>query len=126
MHSVTILWSQKSPVPTSNQLHILGLLMVSHGALSYTENIHLNHSYFYFAAPENAGPCEVYNFSINATQSIYDSATYTGAGCSRPSDVLSIMLPSLPAIDRLEPSLGYLLEKRTAGGVTISISFLVR
>ena len=58
--------------------------------------------YFVFTAPEDALPCEVYNFSVTAT---YVGATYTGAGCSVPSPVLSAMLPSLPDATRLESTL---------------------
>ena len=74
---------------------------------SSTQVISLNDSnYYYFTAPEDAPLCEVYNFSVTAT---YVGATYTGAGCSIPSPVLSRMLPSLPNVDELESSLSYSL-----------------
>ena len=66
--------------------------------------------YYVFTAPEGAPPCEVYNFSVTAT---YIGATYTGAGCSVPSPVLSRMLPSLPDIKRLQSSHSYSLEKQS-------------
>ena len=65
--------------------------------------------YFLFTAPEDAPPCEVYNFSVTAT---YVGATYTGAGCSVPSPVLSTMLPSLPDITPVESSIQYVLIKQ--------------
>ena len=71
---------------------------------------------YIFTAPKGAPPCDVYNFSVTAT---YIGATYTGAGCSEPSPMLSRMLPSLPNISRLESSLDYELEKR-------STSFIVK
>ena len=51
----------------------------------------LHQPFYIFNAPDCAPPCEVYNFSVTAT---YVGATYTGAGCSVPSPVLSRMLPS--------------------------------
>ena len=63
-----------------------------------------------FTAPEGAPLCEVYNFSVTATYDIIGT-TYTGMGCSISSSVLSTMLPTLPKIDKLEPTLNYSLEK---------------
>ena len=77
----------------------------------------LNQSYYGFTAPEGAPPCEVYNFSVTAT---YVGATYTGAGCSVPSHVLSKMLPSLPIIG--PPA--YTLLKHSAG-INLNSSFEV-
>ena len=68
----------------------------------------IDEPYYLFTAPEDAPPCEVYNFSVTAT---YGGATYTGAGCSVPSPVLSRMLPSLPDATRFKSSLNYTLEK---------------
>ena len=74
------------------------------------------------AASEGAPPCKVYNFSVTAT---YIGATYTGAGCSVPSPVLSKMLPSLPDINRLESSLEYVLEIGSDRSIFLKASFLV-
>ena len=74
-----------------------------------------------FTAPEDASPCEVYNFSVTAT---YVGATYTGAGCSVPSTVLSTMLPSLPEISSLQSFHNYSLEKR-AGELVLTVYFQV-
>ena len=95
------------------------LLTIGHGSTSDTMS--LNESYYYFTAPEGAPPCEVYNFSVTATSV---GATYTGAGCSVPSPVLSTMLPSLPNISRLESSLNYVLQKQSTAFV-IEVSFEV-
>ena len=78
--------------------------------------------YFLFTAPEDAPPCEVYNFSVTAT---YVGATYTGAGCSVPSPVLSTVLPSLPDATRLKSSLNYMLERNTEEGVTLTLFIMV-
>ena len=86
------------------------------------ESLVLQEPYHVFTAPEGAPPCEVYNFSVTAT---YVGATYTGAGCSVPSPVLSRMLPSLPDIHRLELSLNYSLTKQSDGGVTLRVYFPV-
>ena len=98
---------------------LIFLLTISHGSSSH--NMTLNDSYYHFTAPEGAPPCEVYNFSVTAT---YVGATYTGAGCSVPSPVLSTMLPSLPSIDRLESSLNFVLSKKS-GGLSLHVSFKV-
>ena len=94
-------------------------LTISHGSTSQV--ISLNDSFYYFTAPEDAPPCEVYNFSVTAT---YVGATYTGAGCSVPSPVISTMLPSLPDIRRLNSSLNHSLDK-VSGDVTLSVYFEV-
>ena len=86
------------------------LLTISHGSSS--DVLSLNESTYHFTAPEGAPPCEVYNFSVTAT---YVGATYTGAGCSVPSSVLSTMLPSLPNVSRSEISLKYVLKKQSTG-----------
>ena len=95
------------------------LLTISHGSSSDIKS--LNEFYYDFTAPEGAPPCEVYNFSVTAA---YVGATYTGAGCSVPSPVLSTMLPSLPSIDRLESSLNFMLSKKS-GGLPLHVSFEV-
>ena len=95
------------------------LLTISHGSSSDIKS--LNESYYHFTAPEGAPPCEIYNFSVTAT---YVGATYTGAGCSVPSPVLSTMLPSLPTIDQLESSLNFVLNKKS-GGLSLLVFFEV-
>ena len=95
------------------------MLAVSSDSQEWT--IPLREPYHVFTAPEDAPPCEVYNFSVIAT---YVGATYTGAGCSVPSPVLSTMLPSLPDIKRLESSLNHSLEKQS-GEVTLTVYFEV-
>ena len=81
----------------------------------------LQKPYHIFTAPEGAPPCEVYNFSVTAA---YIGATYTGAGCSDTTTVLSRMMPSLPNISRLESTLDYVLEKRSTSFV-VKVSFEV-
>ena len=71
--------------------------------------------YFMFTAPEGVPPCEIYNFSVTAT---YVGATYTGAGCSVPSPVISRNLPILPDITKFE---AYLLQKESSGVVTLRL-----
>ena len=95
------------------------LLTISHGSSS--DIMLLNESYYHFTAPEGAPPCEVYNFSVTAT---YVGATYTGAGCSIPSNTIRMMLPSLPNIARLESSLVYSLVQNSKQ-LILNISFEV-
>ena len=116
---IRIEWSQESLVPDAMQSFSL---TVSSG--SGSQDISgLNDTYYNFSAPEDAPPCEVYNFSVTATY-IQFGATYTGAGCSVPSPVISTMLPSLPNISQLEPSLHFVLEKQSTDFV-IEVSFEV-
>ena len=75
---------------------------------SFHTNLLLNSTFYPFTAPEDAPLCEVYNFSVTAT---YVGATYTGAGCSVPSPVLSTMLPSLSDTDKLERTIQFTLAK---------------
>ena len=81
----------------------------------------LQEPHYLFSAPEGAPACEVYNFSVTAT---YVGATYTGAGCSEPSPVISRMLHSLPDIGALESSLNYTLKKES-GKLFLIVSFQV-
>ena len=97
--SVNLTWDL--PVGGADQIF---LLTISHGSSS--DKVSLNDSYYNFTAPEGAPPCEVYNFSVTAT---YIGATYTGPDCSVPSNIIEMMLPSLPNIARLESSLVYSL-----------------
>jgi hypothetical protein len=114
-------WNQESPIPDDMQTFSV---TVSNGSSSQENNIiisGINESYYIFTASETAPPCEVYNFSVTAT---YVGATYTGAGCSVPSPVLSTMLPSLPKIDQMESSLDFMLEKQSTD-FFIEVSFEV-
>ena len=87
------------------------------------QRLQLYEPFYLFTAPEGAPPCEIYNFSVTATYDV--GATYTGADCSVPSPVLSIMLPSLPDIDMLESSMDYSLKILPGKKVILSISYQV-
>jgi hypothetical protein len=95
---INLTWSLESQGLGDAELRFL--LRVSRG--SSIQEVHVpmlrNDSTYHFTTPEGAPPCEVYNFSVTAT---YVGATYTGAGCSVPSPVISTMLPSPPSIDQL-------------------------
>ena len=119
VNGINISWSQETRSEAVSDAVQTFSLTVSHGSSSQV--ISLNDSFYYFTAPKDASPCEVYNFSVTAT---YVGATYTGAGCSVPSPVLSTMLPSLPDIGRLESSLHYSLVKDSEE-LTLNVSFEV-
>lgn len=70
-----------------------------------------------FSAPDGALPCEAYNFSVTANNI---SATYTATNCSIPGQVLNRMLPSLPDIENIVPSL-----EKTFDGVILKVSLEV-
>ena len=114
--SVNITWS---PLPLSDINHTYNV-KIKDSRKSLTP-VRLSEPYFLFIAPEDAPPCEVYNFSVTAT---YVGATYTGAGCSVPSPVLSTMLPSLPDITPVESSIQYALIKQ-AMKINITVTFEV-
>ena len=119
LRSVNISWS---PL---HGYYVYTLTVTSSGILSQSFSLDTPYlSYFTFTAPEDAPPCEVYNFSVTATYDIV-GATYTGAGCSVPSPVLSRMLPSLPNVAKLESSLDYSLELKS-GGITLKLLVAVR
>ena len=113
---VNLSWSYESQSLADAVLRFS--LTISNGSSSQELPLS-NESSFYFAAPEGAPPCEIYNFSVTATY-IGTTGTYTGGDCSVSSPVLSTMLPSLPNIGELESSLHHLLDKRST-----SLSFLV-
>ena len=115
---INISWSSEPQSLANAALRLL--LRINKGSHSPEISL-LNESYYYFTAPEGAPPCEMYNFSVTAT---YAGATYTGAGCSVPSPMLSTVLPSLPNISRLDSSLDYVLTKQITG-FALSISFEV-
>ena len=108
VNGINISWSQKSRQVTVSDAVQTFSLTVSHASSSHV--ISLNDSFYYFTAPEDAPPCEVYNFSVTAT---YVGATYTGAGCSIPGSK-STMLPSLADIVSLDSSLEYVLMKNSS------------
>ena len=115
---VNLSWSRESKGVDDSGLRFS--LRVSNGS-NIQEIMLFSESTYYFTAPEGAPPCVVYNFFVTAT---YVGATYTGAGCSVPSPVLSTTLPSLPSISQLESSLNYVLIKKSAG-FSLHISFEV-
>ena len=100
-------------------------LRISDGS-SIQDRMLFNESTYYFTAPEGASHCQVYNFSVITTYIVDVGATYTGAGCSVPSPVLSVTLPSLPSISLLESSLNFVLSKKSAvADFSLQISFKV-
>ena len=105
----------------SSLYHSVYTMTINSNIINQSQILNLNRTYYVFTAPEGAPPCEVYNFSITGT---YVGATYTGAGCSVPSPVLSTMLPTLPNISRLESSLNFVLSKKF-GDLSLHISFEV-
>ena len=118
LQSVNISWS-----PLHGHYVTVYTLSVTSSEIG-PQSFPLDTPYFTFTAPEGAPPCEVYNFSVTATYDIV-GATYTGAGCSVPSPVLSRMLPSLPNVTKLESSLDYSLELKS-GGITLKLLVVVR
>ena len=110
MNAINLTWSDQELAshPLVADMMQVFKLSISHG--SSGEIIPVKRSYYYYTAPEGAPPCEVYNFFVTA---IYIGATYTGAGCSEPSLLLSRMLPSLPTINRMESSINYSLIKES-------------
>ena len=106
-----------SQTPDQNSSFLLTISNIS------TSNVvTLNNPIYLFSIPKDAPPCEVYNFSVTAT---YVGATYTGAGCSVPSPVLSTMLPSLPDIDKMERTIEYTLAANTFGELILNVSLEV-
>jgi hypothetical protein len=94
--------------PDQSRLENINLTVVNMVNQKWT--FQLQNPYRIFTAPEGASPCEIYSFKMSHT---YVGAAYTGAGCGVSSPVLSIMLPSLPGINRLQSSHNYSLEKLT-------------
>ena len=112
MQSVSISWTSELPQDTDLEY---SLSVISSN--TQLQILHTRESSIEFSAPGYAPPCEIYNFSVTAT---YVGATYTGSTCSVPSQVLSRMLPSLPDIENVVPSL-----EKTIEGVILKISFEV-
>ena len=102
-----------------NQTFELTMVSANTRENTYIEIVEPN---FTFQAPGGAPPCEIYNFTVTG---VYVGATYIGDGCSVPSPVLSIMLPSLPNISGIESSLHYMLEKTSTVGFVLKVSFMV-
>ena len=123
IQTVNISWSPHN-LPPSLMIPDINLIYTLTVTSSNTQPqiLQLHQPYNVLSAPEGAPPCEIFNFSVTAT---YVGATYTGAGCSVPSPILSKMLPSLPNIQRLESSLEYVLEKDSDRSVFLNASFLV-
>ena len=123
VNSINLTWSQGSSpgsIHLATDVMYTFLLNITHGTSS--QIISVNESYYYFTAPEGAPLCEIYNFSVTAT---YVGATYTGAGCSVPSPVLSTMLPSLPNIETVESFLNYSLSKQGKERIILNLTFEV-
>ena len=108
VNSINLTWSNEELVSVPSLVDVMHTFTLNISYGSSSQMISLNESHYHFTAAEGAPPCEVYNFSVTAT---YVGATYTGAGCSVPSPVLSTMLPSLPNISQLESSIHYSLMK---------------
>ena len=114
LQSVNVTWS---PLSSHNTQQQYTLSVASDN--TELQTVQSLKPFYVFTAPEDAPPCEVYNFSVTAT---YVGATYTGAGCSVPSPVISKMLFSLPDITGLESSISFSLEKLSTG-ITLTTSF---
>ena len=112
IQSVNITWSL-------HQLFAYIIVVTNSTSSLLLNSTDLNH--LLFTAPDNAPPCEVYNFSFNATPV---GATYTGDGCSLPSPMVSRMLSSLPDADKLNNLLKYSLEKTTNESAWVNLKVL--
>ena len=121
IHSINLTWSPLDTFQAATH-SIMQIFNLSITNSSGSHVLSLNESHYLFSAPGGVPPCEVYNFSVTAT---YVGATYTGAGCSVPSPVLTRMLPSLPDITGLKNSCINLLTKQPSGGVTLNVTFQV-
>ena len=122
--SINVSWSQSPTLEVERSIaeHYDFSLTISYG--STIDTIFVNETNFYlFTAPDDAPPCQVYNFSVTATPV---GATYTGGGCSAPSPVLSVVLPPpLPDTESITSSLQYSIAKRGDGRTILQVSFLV-
>ena len=112
---MNISWSQA--LHLGNELKFAW--MVNNG--SRIKILSSNTTYYLFNVLEDTLPCEVYNFSVTAT---YVGATYTGADCipHSYSQILSVMLPSLPDINILEETIQFTLTKISME-LTLVVSF---
>ena len=125
IRSTNISWSF-SPSEAIENAYTLTILNSTDSTVFFGE---LDHLFYVFSAPDNAPPCEVYNFSVTATP-VGIGANYTGDGCSVSGSVLSRMLPSLPDIQALNNSIDFSLTKRTDEGnrgstVYLNVKFMV-
>ena len=111
---VNISWSTQLPFDHEKVNNCLNVISHNTQPLS----VQVNTSFLVFVAPEGAPFCEVYNFSVTVT---YVGTTYTGAGCSVPSPVISKMLPSLPDQRILDSSLDHSLEKQGTGSGDVTL-----
>ena len=102
-----------------NRLQMINLTI--YNTISQQWVFQLQQPYYVFIAPEGASPCEIYSFKSSHT---YVGATYSGAGCSVHSPVLSTILPSLPDISILQSSHNFSLEK-VAGKIILTVYFQV-
>ena len=118
LQTFNISWSPLS-LENRNQTYMYTLTVTTSNSTSQT--FQTDGQIYVFKVPDNAPPCEVYNFSVTAT---YDGATYTGAACSEPSPVLSRMLPSPPDVTPLESTLTATLAKQQSG-IDLEVSFSV-
>ena len=124
VHSTYLTWNsqeaQQEIEQTVKLIYVLKIVPASSKIPS--QSFQLHESFYVFAAPDDAPPCEVYNFSVTTT---YVGA---GAGCSVLSPVLSKMLPSLPDISGLESSLKHLIKRESidSDGITLNVFFKVR
>ena len=115
--NINVTWSQ-----VEVNVEQIFTLNIRHGSgLMLSES--LNESYYILTAPEGAPHCEVYNISVTATY-VNVGATYTGAGCSVSSPVLSTMFPSLPNIEGLERSLKHSVVQMSED-ITLNVVFEV-
>ena len=122
VQTVNVSWSPLPPVAAASNMTQVFSLTVNNG--SYTEIIGnlSSETYYEFTAPDDAPPCETYNFSITAA-SYGTNATYSGAGCLFIGTYLNKMLPSLPDAGQLNTSLQYTLVKQSI--FTVNVSFEV-
>ena len=123
MKSMNVSWtSLRVPNVDDDRVNQTYVLNIVTDSSNLSRTVTLQEPYYVFT-PEDAPPCEVYNFSVTAT---YVGATYTGAGCSVPSEVHSTSLLSLPDIRGLQSSLRHSLKKQLNKTVALNVSFLVR
>ena len=108
---VNISWILHQLPPTTNITYTFRVIWENATAEHFNYEQVTSSSSAVFIAPEGAPVCEVYNISVTASYDFFGIINTQNNNCDVSSQLLSMMLPSLPDKKMLELSVEYFLNK---------------
>lgn len=122
---VNISWILHQLPPTTNVTYTFRVIWGNAAAEHFNYEQVTSSSSAVFIAPEGAPVCEVYNISVTASYDFFGIINTENNNCDVSSQLLSMMLPSLPDKKMLELSVEYFLNKESVSRQRVQLRVIL-